>query len=601
MNVVFRCFLLLLSTLLYSPPASAGADEPKPSRTLEQTIDDGAGVIVNAMSKVLFFPILEEREEIQHATITRDPDQIGALIQQLEARGVDVGQASLTLMLPEDAISPADAEVLTAQLNARFVPTYPVGTRSFSVTRSKGQQGSTLRAKSDGIPIIALWLVVGGFFFTFRMGFINLWAFGHAIEVVRGKFDSPTDPGEVTHFQALASALSATVGLGNIAGVAIAVTMGGPGAIFWMIMGGLFGMSSKFVECTLAQKYREILPDGQILGGPMYYLQRGMAEEHNMPRLGRVLGILFAVLCISASLGGGNTFQVNQSLDLFAEQWVWFGENRWVYGVVMVILVGAVILGGIKRIAATAEKIVPVMCGVYVLACLYILVRHAGEVPAAFGAIFSQAFSPEAGFGGLIGVLVTGVRRAAFSNEAGIGSASIAHSVAKTEYPIREGIVALLEPFIDTVVVCTMTGLVIVITGAYDNPTNLDLIAAHKGAALTARAMGSEITWFPILLTAAAVLFAYSTMLSWSYYGERAATYLFGMRATMPYRILFLTFVFLGSIVTATNILEFGDFMILSMAVPNVLGLFLLSNGVRNDLDAYMKKLNAGEFHVYKN
>ncbi|MCL4140059.1 UNVERIFIED_CONTAM: hypothetical protein GTU68_060803, partial [Idotea baltica] len=290
------------------------------------------------------------------------------------------------------------------------------------------------------------------------MGFINLRGFKHAIDITRGKYDNPDDLGEVSHFQALASALSATVGLGNIASVAIAISVGGPGAVFWLIVAGFLGMSSKFVECTLGQKYRQVRADGSVMGGAMYYLSNGLKEK-GMGGLGKFLAIFFAVLCVG----------VNQSLNAVQESIPWLADYRWVYGLLMSTLVGVVILGGIKRIAATAEKIVPFMCGLYVILCLTILGTNAGEIPAAIGIIFDSAFNENAAYGGFIGVLVQGFKRAAFSNEAGVGSAAIAHSAAKTEYPVQEGIVSLLEPFIDTIVVCTMTALVIVVTGAYDS------------------------------------------------------------------------------------------------------------------------------------
>jgi AGCS family alanine or glycine:cation symporter len=329
------------------------------------------------------------------------------------------------------------------------------------------------------------------------------------------------------------------------------------------------------------------------MGGPMFYLHKGL-RERGLGGLGRVLAIMFAILCIGGSFGGGNSFQVNQSLGILSEQFPFLGEHRWIYGLVMTGMTGIVILGGIRRIAATAEKIVPLMCGVYIVAAVVILVVHAPAVPAAFARIVAEAFSPAAGYGGLLGVLVTGVRRAAFSNEAGVGSAAIAHSAAKTEYPIREGVVGLLEPFIDTVVVCTMTGLVIVVTGAFEAPGNYDVIASGNGAALTARAMGGVFWWFPYILSVAVVLFAYSTMISWSYYGERCFCYLLGDRASTAYRVLFLLFVFLGSIVNANNVLNFGDLMILSMGVPNILGLLILSGSVKADLDRYMADLREG-------
>jgi len=458
------------------------------------------------------------------------------------------------------------------------------------------------------IPLVVIWLVLGSIFFTLRMGFINLRGFSHAIQVTRGKFTDPHSQGEgeVTHFQALASALSATVGLGNIAGVAIAVATGGPGAIFWMILAGFLGMSAKFTECTLGQKYREVRPNGQVMGGAMFYLSKGL-KEMNMPVLGKVLATMFAILCIGGSLGGGNTFQVNQSLNAMQETAPWLYDHRWVYGLVMTVLVGVVIIGGIKRIASTAEKIVPTMCGIYVAACLYILFSNGSEIGSAFSLIWENAINPTAAFGGFVGVLVTGFKRAAFSNEAGVGSAAIAHSAAKTAYPVREGIVALLEPFIDTIVVCTMTGLVIVITGAYSPDTLVDGQAVFapylenaNGAGLTSQAFGSAISWFPYVLSVAVALFAFSTMISWSYYGERCWAYLFGDKASLSYKVLFLTFTFLGSVITSQNVLDFGDLMILGMAFPNVLGVVLLSGKVRKDLTSYWSDLKSDKFPTYK-
>jgi AGCS family alanine or glycine:cation symporter len=448
------------------------------------------------------------------------------------------------------------------------------------------------------LPLVVVWLVFGAIFFTIKMGFINLRGFTHAIAVTRGKYTKASDPGEVSHFGALTAALSATVGLGNIAGVAIAVSLGGPGATFWMIIAGILGMSSKFAECTLGQKYRQVRPDGRIMGGAMYYLSNGLAEL-GLARMGKVLAVLFAILCIGGSIAGGNAFQVNQSMNAIQETVPFVGEYPWVYGLFMTVAVGVVIIGGIRRIAAAAERIVPLMVGIYVLACLFVLFSEAAQIPAAFARIFREAFTPDAAYGGFIGVLILGFRRAAFSNEAGSGSAAIAHSAARTEYPVREGIVALLEPFIDTVVVCTMTALVIVITGAYNNPEYADLITSSRGAGLTSRAMAEHISWFPYVLSVAVMLFAYSTMISWSYYGERCWAYLFGDRSSLSYRILFLTFVFLGSIITAVNVLEFGDLMILGMAFPNILGVVLLSGKVKRELDEYWAKLKSGEIRRY--
>ncbi len=445
------------------------------------------------------------------------------------------------------------------------------------------------------LPLAVAWLAVGALFFTYRMGFINIKAFRHAIDCVRGKYDSPDDPGETSHFQALTTALSATVGLGNIAGVAIAISIGGPGATFWMILAGFLGMSSKFVECTLGQMYREVRPNGQVMGGAMEYLSRGLAEQ-GRPRLGKFLAVMFCLLCIGGSFGGGNAFQVSQSLTAVKQSIPMFGDYPWLYGLIMMGLVGAVIIGGIKRIAHVTQSIVPTMCVIYVLACLWVILTHASQIPAAFGLIINSAFSLEAGFGGFIGVLVVGFQRAAFSNEAGIGSAAIAHSTAKTKYPVREGVVALLEPFIDTIVICTMTALVIIITGVYNSPETADLVANKQGAALTGAAFGSVIAWFPLLLTISVTLFAYSTMISWSYYGERCWSYLFGESSAMVYRLFFLLFVFLGAVTSASNVLDFSDLMILSMAFPNILGLYLLHGKVMAAKDSYMAKLKKGDF-----
>lgn len=449
------------------------------------------------------------------------------------------------------------------------------------------------------LPLVVLWLVSGSIFLTLRMGFINLRGFKHAVNVTRGKYSNPADTGEVSHFQALSAALSATVGLGNIAGVAIAVSIGGPGATFWMIIAGLIGMSAKFAECTLGQKYREVRPDGRVMGGAMFYLSKGLAEL-GWTKLGKVLAVLFAILCIGGSLGGGNTFQVNQSMNAVQETIPFLVGREWIYGLVMATLVGIVIIGGIKRIAEVAERIVPAMVGIYVAAALFIIFDNFGQVPTAFRVIIDGAFRPDAAYGGFIGVLVMGFRRAAFSNEAGAGSAAIAHSAARTPYPVREGIVALLEPFIDTVVVCTMTALVIVITGAYNNPEYASIIAGNQGAALTSRAFGQHIAWFPLILAVCVMLFAYSTMISWSYYGERCWCYLFGDGKTRAFQILFIIFTFLGSIISAQNVLDFGDLMILGMAFPNLVGVLMLSGKVRADLNAYWAMYKAGEFKVYK-
>jgi AGCS family alanine or glycine:cation symporter len=444
------------------------------------------------------------------------------------------------------------------------------------------------------IPIVVIWLVFGALFFTFKMRFINLRGFKHAIELVQGKFDDPQDKGEVSHFQALATALSATVGLGNIAGVAVAITVGGPGATFWMIVAGLLGMSSKFVECTLGVKYRIVNENGEISGGPMYYLKNGLAK-YGFANLGKGLAVLFAILCVGGSFGGGNMFQANQAFAQLSGQFPVLNGNGPLFGVVLAILVAVVIIGGIKSIARVTEKIVPFMAVLYVAAALVIIVINYASIGEAFAMIFKGAFAPSAAFGGFIGVLIQGFRRAAFSNEAGVGSASIAHSAAKTNEPVSEGIVSLLEPFIDTVVICTMTALVIIITG-FSGEQHLE------GAQLTSQAFGSVISWFPYVLVIAIFLFAFSTMISWSYYGLKSWTFLFGSskKSELVYKFIFLVFIVIGSSVSLGAVIDFSDMMILAMAFPNILGLLILSSEVKLDMKTYFEKIKTGAIKKFK-
>ena len=574
------------------------------------------------------------------------------------------------------------------------------------------------------IPLVIIVLVGAAVFFTLRFNFINILGFKHAIEVVLGRYDNPDDPGEVSHFQALSSALSATVGLGNIAGVAIAVSLGGPGAVFWMMATAFFSMTSKFAECTLGQMYRRTDARGDVQGGPMVYLRDGLADI-GYPNLGKYLSVAFAVLCIGGSFGGGNMFQANQSFSGMAGVIPWLdgnkaqgevtlqaaqpveltigkhfvrmarpgikaapgqeladddlardllyapvkdvvlqtsdwalvdglytttlnvqasasgelynipaggikgialgtlegprkvtflapanirvigasamsgGENNraWLFGILLVLMVGVVIIGGIKSIGRVAEKIVPAMCGVYLLAATVVILMNINQLPEALELIWNEAFTPQAGVGGMIGVFIQGVKRAAFSSEAGTGSAAIAHSAAKTDEPVREGIVALLEPFIDTIVVCFMTGMVIVITGAYADPANATL----EGVEITSAAFGSALSWFPVVLSIAVFLFAYSTMISWSYYGERCWTFLFGSGQSMTYRLIFLIFVWLGCVSNMQNVTDFSDLMILSMAFPNLIGAVMLSGKLLDALNDYWHKYttNAFERHTH--
>jgi len=454
------------------------------------------------------------------------------------------------------------------------------------------------------IPFVLIWLIAGATIFTVYMGFVQFRAFGHSLDVVRGKYDDPDDAGEVSHFQALTAALSGTVGVGNIAGVAFAVSIGGPGATFWMILAGLLGMASKFTECSLGVMYRNINADGSVSGGPMYYLEKGFKEKgENWGKLGKVLAVLFAIACIGGSFGGGNMVQINQATNQLIEvtggtESFLYGQG-WIFGAIMAVVVGIVIIGGIKSIAKVTDKVVPFMVGIYVLGALVVLGYHFSDIPAAFGTIFSTAFSDKALYGGFIGVLIQGFRRAAFSNEAGVGSASIAHSAVKTDEPMSEGVVALLEPFIDTVVICTMTALVIVIT----NYGGAGAEAAFSGRdtlgdiGLTSQAFASVISWFPPVLGVAVILFALSTMISWSYYGLKAWTYIFGESQTneIIYKFLFCGFVIVGSAISAKAVFDFGDAMIFAMCFPNIFGLYVLMPNVKRAYKEYMRKINSGE------
>lgn len=457
---------------------------------------------------------------------------------------------------------------------------------------------------AEGVPFVLPWLIVGAIVFTFYMGFINIRGFRHAIDVVRGKFDDPDDEGEVSHFQALTAALSGTVGVGNIAGVAAAVSLGGPGATFWMIFAGLLGMTSKFTEVSLGLLYRNINADGSVSGGPMYYLDKGLKEK-GMGTLGKVLAIMFAIFCIGGSVGGGNMVQINQATSQLiavtggAESF--FYGRGWIFGLAMAVVIGIIIIGGIKSIARVTEKIVPFMVGIYLIGAFIVLGYHFTDIPAAFGSIIGGAFNSEAMYGGFIGVLIQGFRRSAFSNEAGVGSASIAHSAAKTDEPISEGIVALLEPFIDTVVICTITALVVTITNYGANGAEWALEGLQSGEvadiAVTSAAFESVLPWFPPVLAVAVILFALSTMISWSYYGLKCWTYLFGESKTNEniYKVIFCCFVVIGSAIGARAVFGFGDAMIFAMCFPNVLGLYLLMPKVKKELKKYMDKVESGE------
>ncbi len=446
------------------------------------------------------------------------------------------------------------------------------------------------------MPFIVAWLIVGGVYLTVKMGFINFKMLGHAFKIVQGKYSTKDDVGQITPFQSLATALSATVGIGNIAMVSIAITVGGPGAAFWMIIAGFLGMTLKFTEVTLSLKHREFLPDGSIMGGGMEYLSKGLAKK-GYATLGKYLAIVFAFFLIMGAIGAGNTFQVSQALGVMQLHLPILNDMPYLFGLALAGITGLVIVGGITRIARVAEKIVPIMVIFYLLMVLWVLGTHFTDIPHAFGVIISEAFNPTSAGVGIFMAMAQGFQRAVFSNEAGMGSAGIAHAPAKVKYPVRQGLVSLYEPFIDTVVICTMTALVIVITGAYMGGTpELDgFIALNQGAAITSYAFGSVVSWFPNILGFAIFMFAFSTMVTWSYYGERAWVYLFGSKSSILYKMIFLSFIVIATVVETKTMVDFSSILFLALAIPNIFGLLLLSGDVKMMLNEYLEKLKSGE------
>ncbi|MEO0453080.1 MAG: alanine/glycine:cation symporter family protein [Verrucomicrobiota bacterium] len=465
------------------------------------------------------------------------------------------------------------------------------------------ETGETV-SKGPELPFLVVYLACGALFFTFYHKFINLRAFIHAWKVVCGKYDQGEKVGDISPFKALTSALSATVGLGNIAGVAVAMVLGGPGALFWMMVLGLFGMTSKFHESTLAQMYRIKNPDGTISGGPMFYLSKGLAERGKAwEKPARIIAIIFAVFCMGAALGGGNMFQANQAFEGFFSTFIEPNvtdnlealrvQTSFGFGILMAVFVGIVVIGGITRIGTATSFIVPIMAVLYVSACGVIVLGHLSQVPALIGQVLSDAFRFDSAYGGLVGAMMVGFQRAAFSSEAGLGSSAIAHSAAKTSEPVREGMVASLEPFIDTIVVCFMTGMAVLITGAYQAE------GVEGGAKVTLYAFEQVPIlsgFFPAVLSICIILFAFSTMLSWCYYGERAWGYLFGLKSVLVFRLIFVVFVFIGTIISLGAVIDFADAMLLSMALPNIFGGILLAGKVKSALSDYWQKLKSGDF-----
>lgn len=440
------------------------------------------------------------------------------------------------------------------------------------------------------VPLIVVWLIFAACYFTLYFGFINVRGFAHAISIVAGGKKKTTAPGEVSHFQALATAVSGTVGIGNIAGVAVSLSLGGAGAVFWLIMAGFVGMTTKFVECTLGVKYREIDAEGHVSGGPMHYLHRGFAKR-GWGRLGRFFGLFYAASIVIGCLGIGNMFQSNQAFAQLV--FISGGEdsaltgNGWAVGAVMAVIVGLVIIGGIKRIAQVTDKIVPFMIVIYMVGALIVILLNIGEIPGVVSRILAGAFTDQGLAGGFIGVMIIGFQRAAFSNEAGLGSASIAHSAVRTDEPLTEGFVAMLEPFIDTVVVCTLTALVILVV----LPNEQIIGPGLTGIEMTSTAFGTVMPWAPVPLSIIAFLFAFSTMIAWAYYGQKGWRYLVGDERWKEhiFGVIFCAFIVLGASIQLEAVLDFADALIFVMAIPNLIGLYVLAPEIKADLQAYLK------------
>lgn len=596
---------------------------PCPSPNVAEQINTAVSPVTNVISQAIFYelPVLMG-SDVATATLEITPndlaegDTLTVTVSdttyaveidtdgQACSDGRSVGLASLrpialekqlNTLLPDALKIARDGNTLTLQAPAATNPSISSSSDAVSVRR--------FSTGAIGIPFIVIWLLVGAVFFTLRMGFVNFRGFAHAIKVARGAYDDPKDPGEVTHFQALTAALSGTVGLGNIAGVALAISIGGAGATFWMILAGVLGMSSKFVECTLGVHYRKIDANGIVSGGPMYYLTRGL-EEKGMRQLGKVLAFVFAILCIGGAFGAGNMFQVNQSSAQLVNTLVpltggadsFLAGRPWIIGTVYAVFVGLVIIGGIRSITKVTAKLVPLMAFIYLSGAVTVIGMNIGEVPSAFAEIFAGAFSPEGVAGGFVGVLVQGLRRATFSNEAGVGSAAIAHAAVKTKEPVSEGMVALLEPFIDTVVICTITALVIIVTDRHLAGTGID------GITLTSSAFASAIGWFPYLLTIAVALFAFSTSITWFYYGQRAFLFLVGdnRAADLAFKAVYIAVLIIGSSMTLSAVMDFADAMLLAMAFPNMIGLYILAPKVKSMLDSYLERIESGDIAPYK-
>ena len=579
--------------------AQATPAEPAPEKTLDQKIDEWFGKVTGPFVNLIFYPIATD---IDAEKVSKMPEDL-----TLPAPG----SADMWYFRPDDnsawkrvSVSKDARGLLCAELGMAEKP--GGATKPFS--------GQWTPAKLKSFLVI-FWLAAAGIILTLVFKFINIRAFGLAMRTVRGKYSLASDPGSVTHFQALTAAVSGTVGLGNIAGVAIGIHSGGPGVAFWLFLSGFLGMSTKFAECTLGVKYRIFDTEGRVHGGPMYYLRRGL-HERGMKSLGMVLAFFFAIFCVFASFGGGNIFQVNQVttqlINITGGEESFFFANQWVFGLIMALMTALVIIGGIKGIARVTDKLVPLMCITYVASCALVLVVNASHIIPALQMIITEAFQPRAAItGGLVAAFIWGMRRATFSNEAGIGSAPIAHAAAKTRRPASEGVVALLEPFLDTVVICTMTALVLCVTMNFSGDSANYEINGHayvlgasgtgfkEGIAMTSGAFETIHSSFKYVLFLCVFLFAFSTLITWSYYGLQAWQYLFGKKAVTAwiYKVIFCLIIIVGSAASMGNATDFSDASLFAMSIPNLIGVYLLLPVVRSELArfvAFSKRVDGG-------
>jgi AGCS family alanine or glycine:cation symporter len=648
-------------------PYVTNVAEPAGDPTLNERFDN----TLNAINGVVFGTLFRDISfgAFQH-TVTDEDGNVVYEDEPAEESAKAEFKAYLTTKSGQPILdAQGNPRVVTVNKGDKYQPVPEIGKPLRQLKDPK-----TAKVEGPTAPFLVVFLAAGAIFFTLWHGFINVRGFKHAIDIVRGKFSSNTDAGDIPPFRALTSALSATVGLGNIAGVAIAVKLGGPGAIFWMMFLGLFGMTAKFHESTLAQMFRIKNDDGTVSGGPMYVLDQGFKKINGgVGVVGKVLAVIFAVFCMCAALGGGNMFQSNQAFEGFYSQFVESeslaesrrddlpievlrpllnnkqleaaakGELKGMdneavraglpekrvreillpsqieqvlpsdavdkdnaargelkgrvsvgFGLIFATLVAIVVIGGITRIGAATSKIVPAMCLLYVAGCLVVIVFNIDQIPSHIGLVFSDAFAKDSAYGGLIGVLIVGFQRAAFSSEAGLGSSAIAHSAARQSEPVREGFVASLEPFIDTIVICFMTAMVVLITDAYQAP---ELIEEANGSKVTLFAFEQTRLgdFFPYILSVSIVLFAFSTMISWCYYGERSWGYLFGLKTVVIFRVVFVGCVFVGAVASLGPVIDFADAMLLTMALPNIIGGVVLAGLVRRELKAYWARHKSGE------